>query len=58
MIVEGFRAREIGERLGISSRTVETHKYRIMDMLGVTTTAALIQRALQDDLVPALRFRP
>jgi DNA-binding NarL/FixJ family response regulator len=52
LVAEGKSAREIGERLGISSRTVETHKYRMMDDLGVTTTAELIQHAVRLGLVP------
>ena len=52
LVAEGKSAREIGELLGISSRTVETHKYRTMDDLGVTTTAELIQHAIRLGLVP------
>lgn len=52
LVAEGKSAREIGALLGISSRTVETHKYRMMDDLGVTTTAELIQHAIRLGLVP------
>lgn len=52
LVAEGKSARAIGELLGISSRTVETHKYRMMDDLGVTTTAELIQHAIRLGLVP------
>jgi DNA-binding CsgD family transcriptional regulator len=51
LVAEGRSAREIGAVLGISSRTVETHKYRIMDELGVTTTAELVQHAIRMGLV-------
>jgi DNA-binding NarL/FixJ family response regulator len=55
LIAEGRSAREIGEVLGISARTVETHKYRMMDELGLGTTAELVQHAVRLGLVQAHR---
>jgi DNA-binding CsgD family transcriptional regulator len=37
--------------LHISPRTAESHKYEIMQVLGVETTAALIQYAIRLKLV-------
>jgi len=51
LLAEGRSAKEIGGVLGISPRTVETHKYKMMDDLGVKTTAELIQHALRHGLV-------
>jgi FixJ family two-component response regulator len=46
-IVDGFDNRQIGSRLGISARTVEVHKARLMAKLGVRGLADLIRLASQ-----------
>ena len=46
-IAQGLNHREVGERLGISPRTVEVHKGRVMDKLGTKTLAELLRRAMQ-----------
>jgi len=46
-IAQGLTHREVGERLGISPRTVEVHKGRVMDKLGTKTLAELLRRAMQ-----------
>ena len=51
LIAEGKSAKEIAAILNISSRTVETHKYKIMDELGVKSTAELVQHALKGGLI-------
>jgi len=43
LIIEGCTMKEIAARLGISTRTAESHKYALMDGLGVESTAELIQ---------------
>jgi DNA-binding NarL/FixJ family response regulator len=52
LFAEGRSAREIGELLAISPRTVESHKYKIMQDLGLTTGAQLIHYAMTQGLVP------
>lgn len=47
MVVQGFTNREISQRLGISYRTVETHRANMMDKLGLHTTAELVGYAIQ-----------
>lgn len=42
----GLHAKEIGALLGISARTVEVHKTRIMEKLGVRNIAELVRFAL------------
>lgn len=42
-ITKGMTHREVGELLGISPRTVEVHKGRVMEKLGVKTLAELIR---------------
>jgi DNA-binding NarL/FixJ family response regulator len=51
LLAEGKSAKEIGGLLGISARTVETHKYKMMDDLGVKTTAHLVQYAIKHGMV-------
>ena len=47
LIIEGCTMKEIAGRLGISTRTAESHKYEIMEGFGVDSTAELIQYALK-----------
>lgn len=47
LVIEGCTMKEIANRLGISARTAETHKYEMMEGLGVETTAELIQYAVK-----------
>ena len=46
LIVKGQRMKEIAANLGLSTRTVEGHKYEMMETLGVTSTAELVRFAL------------
>ncbi|HUM14518.1 MAG TPA: response regulator transcription factor [Candidatus Nitrosotalea sp.] len=50
LIAEGRTMKEVGARLRLSPRTVETHKYKIMEALGLQTTAELIRYALEHGL--------
>jgi DNA-binding NarL/FixJ family response regulator len=47
LIAEGRTMKEVANILGISPRTAESHKYEIMQVLGVNTTAAMIQYAIR-----------
>jgi DNA-binding NarL/FixJ family response regulator len=51
LLAEGKSAKEIGAILDISARTVEAHKYRMMDELGVKTSAQLVQYAIRHGIV-------
>jgi two-component system, NarL family, response regulator NreC len=53
MIALGHTSAEIACRLHLSRRTVETHRARIHNKLGVTTRAELVQFALQRHLIGA-----
>jgi len=55
MLAEGLSAREIGDRLLISSRTVETHKANIMRKLNVKKATHLVKIAFDRGLVKAAR---
>jgi DNA-binding NarL/FixJ family response regulator len=51
LILEGRRMKEIAAELQLSARTIETHKYQMMQVLGVESTAELIKYALQHKLL-------
>lgn len=46
LIAEGLTSREIAERLGLRPKTVENHRARIMEKLGIHTTAGLVRWTL------------
>ncbi len=51
LLADGKRNREVAGRLGISIRTVETHRARIMKKLGVRTIGELVRFALRKRMV-------
>jgi DNA-binding NarL/FixJ family response regulator len=51
LLAEGKTMKEAAGLMGISTRTAESHKYEIMRLLGVQTTAALIRYAIHIKLV-------
>ncbi|NEX22051.1 response regulator transcription factor [Thiorhodococcus mannitoliphagus] len=52
LMVEGVRTKEIAEALGISAKTVETYRARMMQKLGVDSLAGLIKLAFRTGLTP------
>jgi DNA-binding NarL/FixJ family response regulator len=50
LIAAGRTMKEVAAALGLSPRTVETHKYQIMGALGLKTTAELIRYAIEQGL--------
>jgi DNA-binding NarL/FixJ family response regulator len=51
LLLKGQRMKEIAVALDLSARTVETHKYQIMQTLGVESTAELVKYAIEHRLV-------
>jgi len=51
LIVKGQRMKEIATRLNLSTRTVETHKYEMMQVLGLHSTAELVRYAIEQRLI-------
>lgn len=51
LLVDGHSAKAIASRLDISPRTVEFHKYSMMESLGVASSAELIRFALQSGVL-------
>lgn len=53
LTAEGFSSAEIGVRLGISGKTVETYRERLMDKLGLHHRSELVRLALREGLLTA-----
>jgi len=51
LLAEGLHIKEIASRLNVSPRTVEFHKYRIMDELGLHSAAELGRYAARHGIV-------
>ena len=51
LLAEGKSAKEVADILCISPRTVEFHKYRIMDELGMQSSVELVQYSIKQGLI-------
>jgi DNA-binding NarL/FixJ family response regulator len=51
LLAEGKSMKEVAAVLDISPRTVEFHKYKIMEALGIKTNAELVQYAIRQGLI-------
>ncbi len=51
LVAEGRSMKEIAAILKITPRTVAFHKYQVMEQLGISTTAELIQYAIRQHIV-------
>jgi DNA-binding NarL/FixJ family response regulator len=51
LFVEGRSAKEVAGALKISTRTAEFHRARIMEALGLQTTADLVQYAIRQGII-------
>lgn len=56
LIAEGCSYTRIADRLNLSAHTVTTHRKKIMQKLGVNSTAALVLYAVKNGLVSPNRF--
>jgi len=52
LVAEGYKNKEVAEELGISVKTVETHRSNIMNKLAFRNVSQLIRYAIQKGLVP------
>ncbi|MCF7752166.1 response regulator transcription factor [Bacillus subtilis subsp. subtilis] len=50
-VARGLRSKQIAYELGVSVRTIESHKYAIMQELGVHGTLELVRKAEQEGLI-------
>jgi two-component system, NarL family, response regulator NreC len=51
LAAEGFSNAEIAEKLSISQRTAETHRFNLMHKLGLKNNAELIHYAIQQGII-------
>ncbi|MGR3810785.1 response regulator [Jiulongibacter sp. NS-SX5] len=51
LICEGFTTAEIADKIFLSPRTVDGHRTRIMEKLGVHNTASLVAFAIKNSLI-------
>ena len=51
MVAQGLINREVAERLGISVRTVEAHRARLREKLGLRTVSDLVRYAIRLGLI-------
>lgn len=52
LVVDGRTTKEIAKQLGISPKTAENHRARLMEKLGVHNTAELVRYAAKKRLLP------
>jgi DNA-binding NarL/FixJ family response regulator len=53
LLAEGKSMKEAAAILHISAKTVEFHKYRVMELLGAKTSAELVRHAIRQGLITA-----
>ena len=51
LVAEGHTSKDIAERLGLSYRTVETHRNQLMKRLGISDLAGLVRFAVRVGLI-------
>jgi len=51
LLAEGRSMKEAASILDVSPRTIAFHKYRMMELLNIKTTAELVQFAVREHLV-------
>ena len=51
LLSDGYGNKEIGSQLGISTKTAETHRARLMAKLGVHSVAKLVRYAIRNRIV-------
>jgi DNA-binding NarL/FixJ family response regulator len=54
LLAEGKSNKEVGAKLGIAIRTVETHRANILLKLGLHSLADLIHYAIRHEIIPAI----
>ena len=54
LMADGHSTKEIAFRLGLSAKTVETHRAQLMERLDIHDVAGLVKFAMQSGLIPPL----
>ena len=53
LIAEGLQTKEIAERLGLSTKSVEFHRTRLYANIGVTSIAGAVRYAIREGYIVA-----
>ncbi len=56
LLAAGLTSKEVARRLGLSAKTVENHRARILEKLGTANTAAAVGFAHQHGLLDSLAY--
>jgi DNA-binding NarL/FixJ family response regulator len=56
LLAEGRSMKEVGTVLNVTARTVAFHKYKMMEQLGLKTSAELVQFAVKQGMVASVQF--
>ncbi|MNG41558.1 Oxygen regulatory protein NreC [compost metagenome] len=56
-LVQGYTTREIAEQLGVSAKTVDLYRSRVMKRMQANTLPDLVGMAIAADLVDPLKLR-
>jgi DNA-binding NarL/FixJ family response regulator len=51
LIADGHSIKDIAASIDVSQKNVEYHKYRLMDLLGIKSTAELVKYAVEQGLI-------
>jgi DNA-binding NarL/FixJ family response regulator len=51
LLAEGYSMKQVADMLNVTPRTVQFHKYRMMQQLGIKSSAELIQFAVRQNIV-------
>ncbi len=51
LVAEGLSSKEIANDLGLSTRTVESHRHKLMEKIGVNKVSGLVRFAIREGLV-------
>jgi DNA-binding NarL/FixJ family response regulator len=52
LVAEGYRTRDIADRLGLRVKTVESHRYALMKRLRMDSVVGLVRFAIRVGLIP------
>ena len=56
LLAEGLVMKQVAAELGLSTRTVAHHKYKIMREQSIESNAELVQLAIEEGLIPPPEF--
>jgi DNA-binding NarL/FixJ family response regulator len=51
LLCQELTNKEIGDRLGLSDRTIENHRYRILEKLNLKSTVGLVRYAYESGII-------